>query len=118
MGDTDFFVREEEESFVRGGWSQGAWQPVGVRWSGRRRQPGAWIATLFGRRFGPASAGFPTVAAAFTLREMDELTTEEICGRLGISQGNLFVMLHRARLALRRCLETSWFGRTPEDTAS
>ena len=50
------------------------------------------------------------IAAAFTLREMDELGTEEICRVLAISPSNLWVMLHRARMALRECLETNWFA--------
>ena len=53
----------------------------------------------------------PRVASAFTLREVDGLTSEEICASLGISPNNLWVMLHRARLHLRRCLELNWFMR-------
>lgn len=46
--------------------------------------------------------------AAFTLRELEERTTDEICNVLSIQSTNLRVMLHRARLRLRRCLERSW----------
>ena len=49
------------------------------------------------------------VAAVFTLREMDELQTDEVCSMLQISQSNLAVMLHRARMAMRECLELNWF---------
>lgn len=48
---------------------------------------------------------------AFCLREMDELSTAEVCRILGISATNLSVRVHRARLALRQCLETHWFTR-------
>jgi len=48
-------------------------------------------------------------ADAFTLREIDEMDTESICKLLGISSTNLWVMLHRARLQLRACLEKNWF---------
>lgn len=48
-------------------------------------------------------------ASAFTLREVDGLKSEEICEILGISANNLWVMLHRARLHLRNCLENNWF---------
>jgi RNA polymerase sigma-70 factor, ECF subfamily len=48
-------------------------------------------------------------AAVFVLREMDGLSTQEICAELGISQENLWVMLHRARLFLRRFLQVNWF---------
>jgi RNA polymerase sigma-70 factor, ECF subfamily len=50
-------------------------------------------------------------ASAFTLREVDGLTSEEICEMLSITVNNLWVMLHRARLHLRNCLEVNWFKR-------
>src|SRR5688572_20784639 len=48
-------------------------------------------------------------ARVFVMRELLELTTDEICKELGITATNCWVMLHRARLALRECLETKWF---------
>ncbi len=51
-------------------------------------------------------------ARAFTLREIDEEETEAICKALNITPTNLWVMLHRARMHLRRCLELHWIGRT------
>ncbi len=50
-------------------------------------------------------------ASAFTLREVDAHTSEEICEMLSITVNNLWVMLHRARLHLRNCLEINWFKR-------
>lgn len=55
------------------------------------------------------------IAAVFTLREMDELETEEICRMLSISPNNLWVMLHRARMGLRECLEINWFAENSGD---
>jgi RNA polymerase sigma-70 factor (ECF subfamily) len=52
------------------------------------------------------------IAQAFSLREIDELGTEEICKVLSVSATNLWVMLHRARAHLRHCLETRWFRAT------
>ena len=49
------------------------------------------------------------VAHVFTLREMNELDTEEICGLLELSTSTFWVMMHRARMALRRCIEINWF---------
>ncbi len=49
-------------------------------------------------------------ARVFLLREVMELTTEEICQECEITPTNLWVILHRARLALRECLEIKWFG--------
>jgi RNA polymerase sigma-70 factor (ECF subfamily) len=48
-------------------------------------------------------------AEAFVLRELDSLSTDEICKVLNVTATNLWVMLHRARMRLRRCLELSWF---------
>ena len=42
---------------------------------------------------------------AFVLREVQELTTEEICKILDVSSTNLGVLLHRGRNRLRECLE-------------
>jgi RNA polymerase sigma-70 factor (ECF subfamily) len=49
--------------------------------------------------------------SAFTMREVDGLKSEEICEILSIRVNNLWVMLHRARLHLRNCLERNWFKR-------
>ena len=51
------------------------------------------------------------LSEAFSLSVLDELETEEACRILGISPTNLSVRLHRARLAVRRCLEIKWFGK-------
>ena len=49
-------------------------------------------------------------AEAFMMREIDGLSTEEICKVLNISATNCWVMLYRARMWLRRCLENSWLN--------
>src|SRR5206468_4123593 len=49
------------------------------------------------------------VANVFMLREMEEVESKEICAMLSISDSNLWVMLHRARMALRECLAMNWF---------
>jgi RNA polymerase sigma-70 factor, ECF subfamily len=50
------------------------------------------------------------VAQVFALREIDGVSSEKICKDLGVSPTNVWVMLHRARMGLRRCLEVHWFG--------
>lgn len=46
----------------------------------------------------------------FTMRELAGDDSETICNEAGISPTNLHVMIHRARLALRNCLQFNWFG--------
>jgi RNA polymerase sigma-70 factor (ECF subfamily) len=46
----------------------------------------------------------------FMMREVVELATDEICDELGLTSGNIHVILHRARLALRACLQHHWFA--------
>jgi len=47
-------------------------------------------------------------AEAFVYREIDGLSTEEICKVLSITASNCWVMLYRARVLLRRCIEINW----------
>ena len=51
----------------------------------------------------------PNTARVFVMREVMELETEEICKELAITANNLWVILYRARMALRQCLEQNWF---------
>lgn len=48
-------------------------------------------------------------ARVFMMREFVELDSHEICATVDITVSNLNVMLHRARLRLRECLENHWF---------
>ncbi|MBC46282.1 MAG: RNA polymerase subunit sigma-24 [Kiritimatiellaceae bacterium] len=48
------------------------------------------------------------LAQAFVLREIDGLSTDEICKQLNLTPNNLWVILHRARKQLKSCLESKW----------
>jgi len=50
------------------------------------------------------------LAAIFTVREIEDWKTEDICKEFEITASNLWVMLHRARTQLRHCLEVNWFN--------
>lgn len=54
-------------------------------------------------------------ARVFMMREWLELSTEEICKDLGLTTSNLWVLLYRARLRLRECLELNWFAHTSSE---
>lgn len=49
-------------------------------------------------------------ARVFMMREHLGFETEEICNELAITANNCWVILHRARLQLRICLEKNWFA--------
>jgi RNA polymerase sigma-70 factor (TIGR02943 family) len=53
----------------------------------------------------PASQG-----RVFMMREFLELGTDEICAAAEVTVTNLNVLLYRARLQLRECLENNWFA--------
>jgi RNA polymerase sigma-70 factor (ECF subfamily) len=56
----------------------------------------------------------PQMAHVFSLREIDGVDSDEICLVLKISSSNLWVLLHRARMQLRKCLEVHYFGKERE----
>jgi RNA polymerase sigma-70 factor (ECF subfamily) len=47
----------------------------------------------------------------FVLREMEGLETPEVCKALGVTVTNMSVLMHRARLRLRECIEQKGWGR-------
>jgi RNA polymerase sigma-70 factor (TIGR02943 family) len=49
-------------------------------------------------------------ARVFMMREFLGFETDEICKETGISSSNCWVVLHRARMGLRACLDTKWFA--------
>ena len=109
--DLEFQADADDERFVAEGRLKGAWSPehAPVEWP----TAGASLDNeVFWTTFRDCAGKLPqNVAAAFTMREVDDTSSAEICETLNISEGNLWVMLHRARMALRRCLEMNWFAK-------
>ena len=112
--DLEFYGDEESDKFIsdgpfQGGWIHDAGRELGpMEWSS---QPGSSLdSQAFWKTFHDCSNKMPkNVSAVFTMREVDGVESREICQVLNISENNLWVMLHRARMALRSCLETNWF---------
>ena len=50
------------------------------------------------------------IAQAFMMREHLGLDTGEICKELAVTPTHCWVLLYRARMALRECLEKDWFA--------
>lgn len=65
----------------------------------------------FWRVFDACMLALPDGAArVFSLRELMGLSTADICKEVGIRESNCWVILHRARLRLRACLEQGWLS--------
>ena len=45
---------------------------------------------------------------AFILRELEDVSSEEVCKLMDISPNNLWVIIHRARKQLKLCLQKNW----------
>jgi len=58
------------------------------------------------------------LARAFRLREMEGLSTDELCKRMDITPTNSWVMLYRARMHLQRCLDVRWMNHSGESERS
>jgi RNA polymerase sigma-70 factor (ECF subfamily) len=52
----------------------------------------------------------PNTGRVFMMREVMELDSDEICKECAITANNLWVILYRARMSLRQCLEQHWFA--------
>ena len=84
--------------------TKGGWGAPPSHWSSN---PGkAYDTREFLDHFYHCLSGLPNRSAeAFAHREIDGLTTGEICKRLDITESNCWVILYRARMLLRKCLE-------------
>lgn len=100
---------EEEEDFSALFDQKGHWKSD--------EKPAAWSSPeeslregQFWRVFEACLENLPgNQARVFMMREFIELDSHEICETVGITVSNLNVMLHRARIRLRECLENRWF---------
>ncbi len=94
--------------------NRGFWRALPARWKG---DPGQSIEDReFWDIFRRCIEKLPVrLADAFLLREMDQMKSDEVCQVLSITPTNLWAQLHRARLGLRRCLETHWFAGRRKD---
>ncbi|RAH38673.1 RNA polymerase subunit sigma [Halomonas sp. SL1] len=91
----------------------GHWNPE-ARPRGWGEPEAAFESEHFWRVFDACMIGLPdNLARVFSLRELMGLSTDDICQTVGIKENNCWVMLHRARLRLRACIERGWLE---EDT--
>lgn len=48
--------------------------------------------------------------SVFVMKYMEDMNADEICKQLNITSSNYWVLIHRAKLHLRKCLEKNWIG--------
>lgn len=46
----------------------------------------------------------------FRMKNIDELSSKEICKELKLTSSNLWVIIHRAKLQMRECMEKKWLN--------
>ncbi|MHC4948718.1 MAG: sigma-70 family RNA polymerase sigma factor [Planctomycetota bacterium] len=89
---------------------QGKWKVGPAPWRTDPEDP--VTRAEFWETFRGCLAGLPPpMRDAFCLRELHRLSTGEIREVLGISDTNLWTLLHRGRARLQECLGRRWFGR-------
>lgn len=107
LEDGDLREQPDPSSFDR----SGHWAPGPTDWGGNPAD--LYREKKFLDQLAKCLAGLsPNHANAFTLREIEGADTGEICKVLNVTETNLWVILHRARMQLRGCLETHWFKKS------
>ncbi len=48
--------------------------------------------------------------SVFVLKVMEEIESDKVCKEIGCTSSNLWVILHRAKLQLRECIEKNWIN--------
>jgi RNA polymerase sigma-70 factor, ECF subfamily len=122
---SDYFRKEskERDGIQELGLSDDISEQFGILCWSRGFGPKYWSSdphrTLQDKRFlevvNRCLSGLPGhLRKVFVLRELKELDTPEIQETLGVKSGNIRVMLHRARVLLRSCVEKLWLKDTEE----
>ena len=95
--DTDEFFEES------GHWKEGRYpEPFGIEDPGLENKEFAGVFKLCLKKLPPLWK------SVFTMKHVDEETSETICARLEITSSNFWVISHRAKLSLRECLQRNW----------
>ncbi|MDW7747278.1 sigma-70 family RNA polymerase sigma factor [Halomonas sp.] len=105
---------DDDDAIDRQFQQNGRWQES-ARPSSWGEPEAAFETEHFWQVFDACMIALPENAArVFSLRELMGLSTDDICRELDIKENNCWVILHRARLRLRACIEKGWLK---EETA-
>lgn len=104
VDDTDDWQERLETLFNdRGGWREGTRPAPWPSPEESMQNKQFWVVFETCLEHLPANTG-----RVFMMREFLGFDSDEICKQLAISTSNCHVILHRARLKLRGCLESGW----------
>ena len=106
---TDFAATGEDEAWLDDMFdSSGHWREAPQSWG---HPEAALEQSRFWAAFEKCLDRLPAAGGrVFFKREVMGEETRAICESEGITESNCWVILHRARLSLRTCLEKNWFG--------
>jgi len=110
LAPTDFSAQADDESWLDELFDDtGHWRTPPQAWSDPEA---AFEQRRFWEMFEKCLDRLPPAGGrVFFKREILGEDTDTICKEERITTSNCWVILHRARLALRECVEKSWFGK-------
>lgn len=115
LRNTEDYLQETEQSFTDS-FFEGANARLG-HWT-KNEAPAQWIKGAdealvkadFYRIFEYCIGKMPPkLIPVFVSKFIDEKDAEKICKELNISSSNYWVMVHRSKILMRKCLEINWF---------
>ena len=95
--------------------SGGQWKSGPTEWASET--PGAGVErTEFWAVVAGCTQKLPNrLRNVFVLWHLEEQSSDDVCQAAGVTSNNLWVMLHRARLRMWRCLSRAWYGVDPDE---
>ncbi|NEW78221.1 MAG: sigma-70 family RNA polymerase sigma factor [Gelidibacter sp.] len=101
---------EVRMSFYAEGEREGEWleERAPTDWSGEieKRIENEELAIVLEKCIGNLPEKY---AMVFRMKTVHQIETEDICNELEITSTNFWVIIHRARTQLRKCMEENWF---------
>tara|TARA_B100001123_G_C15227661_1_gene993834 strand:- start:846 stop:1451 length:606 start_codon:yes stop_codon:yes gene_type:complete len=103
---SSFYDDEESEHFGEDGhWLHGDFSPAdwsAEQWENFDRQE------FMNQLMACSEKLPPKIRQVYIMREIDGIESKDITEQLNITPQNLWTILHRARMALRKCLQDNW----------
>lgn len=116
-------VRDRKQTDKADGWADklfttdGRWKSGPGEWASDTPEAGAERDEFWVVVGGCTHKLPPRLRDVFVLWHLEEQPAEGVCRAAGVTTNHLWVMLHRARLRMWRCLSRAWYGIDPDDRA-